>query len=76
MKEQSHQLSAVSQQPATFIVTYRGFPLFFEDDPYRQCFRIVAVDTATKFTTRQAALMTAREYHADKPPFAIEPLNS
>lgn len=58
-----------------WMVTYRGFPLCFENDPYRQMFRIVTAEKASKFPHRDAALATAREYHAHKPPFAIEPLN-
>lgn len=64
-----------TQNSERFIVTYRGWPLFFENDPYRQCFRIVGREEASRFRTRENARATARAYNTTPNLFAIEPLN-
>ncbi len=64
-----------SQEPGPFVAVYRGWPICFESDPFRQMFRLVSAKEATRFPTPEAALEKVGAFEIYQPHVTIEPLN-
>lgn len=58
-----------------WVAVYRGWPICFENDPFRQMFRLVKASEATTFPTPEAALAKVRTHEIYQPHVTIEPLN-
>lgn len=66
---------STESRPTQFVAVYRGWPICFESDPFRQMFRLVSAKEATRFPTPEAALAKVRTFEIYQPHVTIEPLN-